>query len=466
MKIIIAGYNVDTSFLKDIKEGKIITPETISAAYARISRSAKSIPELREIAISEVEKARNSNKTIIFDMGHSSIAEHAVFNMDILGISRFLAEFIEKSRLASFTEKSQRYVTLKGDFVIPKEIEDNKLGKQFFDLIREQNELYKKLYERLKEINREKFPTLKKRDLEGRSKEDARYVLALATETQIGMTINARSLARLLKRLDALDLIEAKMLKKLIEDKVKKIAPSIIRYTDADNFERNYKEKLPKMDFEPIKESVKLVDFKEYGDDFILASLLFEKYGYDFEDILQKVRALSQLKKNEIFDDIFSDMKPYDVVPRAFETIDYLFQLKISASCFAQLKRHRMASVIRSYHNKDAEFVLPLSFLETGLLNEVNDVMRQTSELFFKLRKENELLANYVLTNAHTVNVLFKMNLRELYHFARLRCDKHSQWEIREIARKMVKEVKRVTPIAAKCLMGKDEFITRRSEKV
>ncbi len=60
--------------------------------------------ELRKKSLAEVQKARSSNQTIIFDMGHSSIAEHAVFNIDIIGVSRYLTEFIQRSRLASFTE--------------------------------------------------------------------------------------------------------------------------------------------------------------------------------------------------------------------------------------------------------------------------------------------------------------------------------------------------------------------------
>ncbi len=82
----------------------------MAAAYARISRNPRPVNELRRIARSEVEKARASNRNIVFEMGHSSIAEHAVFNLDILGVSRLLVEEIEKFRLASYTEKSQRYV--------------------------------------------------------------------------------------------------------------------------------------------------------------------------------------------------------------------------------------------------------------------------------------------------------------------------------------------------------------------
>jgi thymidylate synthase ThyX len=115
MKVILAGFNVDLDALKEYKKKDIVlTPESISAAYARISRSPKPVDSLRQESRKEVAKARRSNRTIIFEMGHHSVAEHAVFNFDIIGISRTAIEELEKFRLCSYTEKSQRYVTLKG----------------------------------------------------------------------------------------------------------------------------------------------------------------------------------------------------------------------------------------------------------------------------------------------------------------------------------------------------------------
>jgi thymidylate synthase ThyX len=119
MEVIVAGVNVDRSLIDKVRRGESVddeawTPETLSASYARISRSPLAITELREQARAEIERARKSNETIVFGMGHNSIAEHAVFNFDILDVSRLLVEEIERFRLCSFTEKSQRYVLFSG----------------------------------------------------------------------------------------------------------------------------------------------------------------------------------------------------------------------------------------------------------------------------------------------------------------------------------------------------------------
>ena len=92
MKVSLAGTNVELAPLLEAlaeKSGSaLLSPEPIAAAYARISRSPKTVEALREEARTNVERARRSNRSIVFEMGHASIAEHAVFNIDIEGISR------------------------------------------------------------------------------------------------------------------------------------------------------------------------------------------------------------------------------------------------------------------------------------------------------------------------------------------------------------------------------------------
>ncbi|MCK5220598.1 MAG: FAD-dependent thymidylate synthase, partial [Candidatus Aminicenantes bacterium] len=201
MDIKLAGFNIETDSMEEFQKvnGKLLTPEIFSSAYARISRSKKSVTELREDARKDVEKARRSNQKIIFDMGHHSVSEHAVFNFDLIGISRLALESIERFRLVSYTEKSQRYVTLKGDYIIPEEFDDTILKKDFIEIIELQNKTYESLFKLLREYIFNKFSDLageksNKSLLEGWAKEDARYALSLATQAQLGLSFNARTL--------------------------------------------------------------------------------------------------------------------------------------------------------------------------------------------------------------------------------------------------------------------------------
>jgi thymidylate synthase ThyX len=135
-----SGRNVDEVVLEELRKGNnseevilAATPEVLSAAYARISRDPRPVDELRADARTEIEKSRKSTENIIFSMGHHSVAEHAVLNFDLMGLSRLAVEALEQHRLCSYTEKSQRYIALKGDYVAPDEIKGKPSEKEFRD---------------------------------------------------------------------------------------------------------------------------------------------------------------------------------------------------------------------------------------------------------------------------------------------------------------------------------------------
>jgi len=243
---------------------------------------------------------------------------------------------------------------------------------------------------------------------EGKAKEDARYVLALATKTQLGMTINARSLEKLLRRLDKIDLNEARNLKSSLEKAVKTIAPSLIRYTKSDDFEKNsalHIPDLPKMSF---SEKIELLEHSPNSEENIISAVIFEKFGYDAVQIRNWAKKLSASEKKKIFADIFQNMKSFHSVPRAFETASFTFQIPMSASCFAQLKRHRMSTILNSDYQPEAGFVIPPLLKQLGFPNEMRDIIRRSNEFYQKLETHRAGLGNYILTNAHKLFVIFK----------------------------------------------------------
>ncbi|MBN1493132.1 MAG: FAD-dependent thymidylate synthase, partial [Candidatus Omnitrophica bacterium] len=437
MEINIAGYNIDTEHINTLqqKSGESLTPEIISASYARISRDPRPIDEIRNDAREAVDKARRSNEQIVFGMGHSSIAEHAVYNIDILRISRLLIEEIQRSRLVSYTEKSQRYITLEDDFVIPAEIKDSGLEKQFTAIIKEQNALYHELFEALIPYVVERYKNTifdKKNVLEGLAKEDARYIVALATEAQLGMTINARNLEGMLMRLFALELQEGRNCAELLHKKVKDITPSLIKYVEPTEYRRTARNVVRyhakhSLSPEGKGEDVTLVHATNNGDDIVLTSLLYTTSHSAYESCLKDIKNMRGDRKEELFKSVFEHIEQYDQVLREFENIDYTFELEISATCFAQLKRHRMATIHTQPYDPALGVVVPESIIEVGLDKKFRAVIEKTNALYETIKeKSGEMAAAYCLTNAHKRRVLMKLNARSLYHLSRLREDAHA----------------------------------------
>lgn len=435
MEVIIAGYNKTTE--------ENLNPEIISASYARTSRDPRSIPEIRDDAKHDVERARKSNKAIVFDMGHASIAEHTVFNIDIIGVSRYLVEEIESHRLASYTEKSQRYVLFDGDYTIPKEIVGTDLEMEFCELAEEQNKFYHELYPILVEYFKEKNPEKYEKEpktVEGWAKEDARYCISMATQTQLGMTINARNLEMMIRRLRTCNFEEAHELANLLYEKVYEITPSLFPYTEPSPFEIKQKN-IFRDNSAPQDEDIVMFT-KGNGDEKLETVLSYITPDFDSSDDV----ILESLK----------DMKVFDSAPREFEMIDFEFSLVISSSCFAQLKRHRMMTIIPSDYS--FEIVIPQSVRDTGMTDKFIEITNKSFEFSERLFVINSRLSPYILTNAHCRIVYIKLNLREFYHFCRMRRDSHAQWEIRNVANEMHRLASEICPKGLSLACGKHEF--------
>lgn len=474
MKILLAGYNVDGSVLEELKKRdpgrEDITPETLSAAYARISRDPRSVDQLRAVARAEVDRARRSNRTIIFKMGHHSVAEHAVFNFDVIGISRLAIEEIEKFRLCSFTEKSQRYIKLEDDYLVPEEITQAGHKDRFTGLIRRQNRGYHDLYAQLKPYFLESHPEMaadpkSQTILDGWAKEDARYALSLATLGQLGMTLNARNLEYMIRRLAPHRLAEIRDFNKRIYLLAKQVAPSIILFTEPSEFDAHtygelgrYSREILGAGTEAAAAPVRLVDHTQDADDRLAAALLHSGSSRSFPACLEAARKLSPTRKNELVKTALRRMEFYDAVPREFEFVTLTFELVVSAACFAQLKRHRLSTLTVQPYDPDLGVTVPPSIEAVGARDGFMDVIRETEGLYREFKRSETAGAEYALCNAHRRRVLWKANAREFYHFSRLREDATAQWDIRNLAFEMTRQAAAVMPLTLLLIGGKDAY--------
>lgn len=149
----------------------------------------------------------------------------------------------------------------------------------------------------------------------------------------------------------------------------------------------------------------------------------------------------------------------------------------VSRSLLAQITRHRIASFSvqsqRYVKNKELEYVLPpeieavpeakeefIRAMEediehyerlTAILQEKHKkaFMEQGDDEKTAARKAEKKAiedARFVLPNACATKIVMTMNARSLMNFFSLRCCSRAQWEIRELATQMLKEVKKVAP--------------------
>ncbi|HOR42102.1 MAG TPA: FAD-dependent thymidylate synthase [Atribacterota bacterium] len=152
-------------------------PEETVAQAARLCYSAKTIEQIK---MSTMEEKPDKLIRKIIKLGHYSVLEHVSFTFGIEDISRVTSHQLVRHRIASFSQKSQRYVKAgeKENFVIPKSIQDvsDDLPSKYQQLFDNCISFYQEMVSR------------------GIPAEDARYILPQAIATSIIFTANAREL--------------------------------------------------------------------------------------------------------------------------------------------------------------------------------------------------------------------------------------------------------------------------------
>lgn len=149
-------------------------PEKIVAAAARLCYSPDGADQLLE-GMTEQKVAGFLKKLV--EMGHHSPIEHVSFTFAVEGVSRALSHQMVRHRIASYSQKSQRYVREDlFEYIIPPAVAADEKALAVYTA---QMEKIREAYKALRQIVHH---------------EDARYVLPNACETKFVFTMNARSL--------------------------------------------------------------------------------------------------------------------------------------------------------------------------------------------------------------------------------------------------------------------------------
>ena len=155
-------------------------PDKVVATAAKLCYSDSDINSLME-NLTEEKTAKFID--MLVSIGHESPIEHVSFTFGIEGISRACSLQLVRHRIASYSQRSQRYVSeTQFDYITPPLIEsDPDLNAMYYEYMMRTQQFYDYLVDH------------------GIPKEDARYILPNACSTSIVVTMNARSLFNFFK---------------------------------------------------------------------------------------------------------------------------------------------------------------------------------------------------------------------------------------------------------------------------
>jgi thymidylate synthase (FAD) len=208
-------------------------PEAVIASAARLCYSNASIDDLM-LKTEDKEKTKEYID-MLMSLGHESPIEHVTFTFGIEGISRACSHQLVRHRIASYSQKSQRYVNeTQFEYVTPEAIASDSVTKDVYD---ETMQLLQGRYDFIRAGLIQKYVKdgMDEKAAEKKANEDARMVLPNACCTSIVLTMNIRSLFNFFKhrccnraQWEIRDVAD-EMLRQCME-----VAPNIFKYAGPD----------------------------------------------------------------------------------------------------------------------------------------------------------------------------------------------------------------------------------------
>jgi len=442
---------------------KDLSPETIAVAFAKTSRSPEPFDEIAA-ELTDERSAKFHEKWVV-GYGHASVAEHAVLHLALENVSRLAIETIEGNRLASYTEKSTRYQQWDEDaFFVPDELKEHALKDAFVRLCSELFQTYHNFIPEIQSRMRRNYPQKEgesdrayERRLKPATVDVCRFLLPAASLANVGVTINARALEYAICKMLSSPLAEVReigaRLRKVGEDET----PTLIKYAACNDYlvgTRNqmsqYASDIPAAE-DP--DDFQLLTWDEDGQDQVLAAILF-RFGSraSYQDCFNHVRSLSRKEKIELVESIMKTRGNYDQPLREFEYAQMTFEVVMDQGAYFEFKRHRMMTQTVQPLSPALGFAVPKAITEAGCEKAYTTMMRKAADFYEKAAAWNPDAASYIIPNGFNRRVLFTMNLRQAFHFCRLRAAHNAHFSIRRIAQRMADEIVQIYPLLGQYL--------------
>ncbi len=361
----------------------------------------------------------------VLSSGHKSVIEHQTFSIALNDVSVLVEQFVIEFRLASFTVKSRRYVDFsEAGYVVPSGLSVEGEKQYRGDM----NALFQD-YQQLLSI--------------GIPKEDARFLLPYCLRSNFFMTLDARELIHMICSMThgrGARFEELRQLGASLKAQFEQAYPGVIDAEEA-RYAGTAEETLPDV----------IQDAAEYvGSAQIIGA------PADAESLLETAMAFAGRFQAKGGRDLCPEnMRALlnDPRPRELEALNYTFRISdISLACLTHFTRHRIQSpVIPSVLRALAggHYVMPQSVRENA---DAAIIYRQAfarqavaARRMQEMGVPAEILAYYAMSG-HQLDFLMTLNARELLHFAKLRTCTRAQWEIRQVARKMLQELNAQSP--------------------
>lgn len=486
----------------------IITPRQVDRG-ALMSRYSRSDKTMRKIFLDEFVTNANRGSDfyskILSEYGDDSVAELGEAQIAVEWISNIAAKKIEDQRIGlSYLEKSSRYIPFDKKvgnmykYYRDEKILESKYAELYIESCDHSFNVYSKSINLMQKYISEiepiddfmYFDSISKsekiftklsddQDIESAKKvyqstvrsktlDILRNLLPASTLTNLGITGNGRAFEYLLTRLYCSELDELKDLAHMLNSELDCVIPSFIKRVNEkhgkslQSFMINTNKEIAKLTdkyLEDIKPEyspmdVRLIDYMDSKDAEVkvVSAILYENAkGQSLRDITKLVKSFPQSRRNEIILAYTKFRGNRRHRPgRAFEMVEYLFEMFTNFGMFRDLHRHRILTMERQLLSTKHGYDIPKEITDSGMEKDYKDCMYLSSNTYQNIAKTMPVEAQYAVNFAYKYPYFIKINLRELYHVIELRTTAQGHPDYRYICQQIFKKINEIHPLLMK----------------
>jgi len=456
-------------------------PEVVKGAlFARYSRSPKSLRRLfldeflGDLDISGddgidatvgLERAEELYERVFFEYGDDSVAQLGGVHLACEQASNILTKVLEWGRLMSYLEQSTRYIAydarLGGRYRYFRDpaVMASRLGTRY---VGEMDRMFDAYSATVTSVTDHVRATIAKdpgdtdfvfrQATRAKALDATRGMLPAAALSNVGIYGTGQAFEALLLRLRAHPLPEARAYAELMLEELRKVIPSFLRRLDVPERGGRWMDYLATtraqtaalvdelFASEPVEEApeVTLVDFDPDAEDKLLAAICYPSSRLSERQLLERVRKLAADERQALIAAYVGDRENRRHKPgRAFERVDYRFDVLSDYGAFRDLQRHRMLTIEWQALTPDHGYVRPELIDEAGDGGTFDEAMHRSAELYRDIAEVFPEQASYAVAMAYRVRYAMQFNAREAIHLLELRSGSQGHPAYRRVALEM-----------------------------
>ncbi|MBI5088875.1 MAG: FAD-dependent thymidylate synthase, partial [Actinobacteria bacterium] len=279
-----------------------------------------------------------------------------------------------------------------------------------------------------------------------------RGVLPAASLSNVGIYGTGQAFESLLLRMRAHPLPEARHYADLMLHELRKVIPSFLRRVDlADRGGRwvNYFSTTRERSSELVRslfgdtpvdqaDTVELVDFDPDAEDKLLTAICYPFTNVPEHQIAERVRAMGPAERLALVRAYVGERENRRHKPgRAFERVDYRFDVLSDYGAFRDMQRHRLLTIDWQPLTPNHGYVRPELVDEAGMADVFDDAMARSAALYDALKDEFPEQARYAVSMAYRLRYSMQFNAREAIHMLELRSSAQGHPSYRRLALEM-----------------------------